>query len=560
MRFYIFFFCLLFFSCKEEYSNKKVELVLADSLLSKANHFLDNNQLDSSFVYFDIASDQYLQKGDSLSAANCIIQMAITLFYEGDFYGAQEMSLGANSLLDTLNTAHFNYLAPNYNNLGNAVSAVGDIDNALKFYDLAIQFAMDSIAIGVYTNNKAVTLYEAKKYNEAYLIYKRNLDRQIANEKEYARILSNYSNLKWRIDSTYKALPDLWKSLKLREDNNDLWGKNSSYGHLFAYYLKHNNLDSALFYAQKSYSSAVELNSADDKLKALGRLIRVNSSDSVKHYFARYKSLEDSVQMSRLKSKNQYALIRYEVEKNKTENLKLHAEVMTKNLKVSRQQIFLVFVFFTLLIGGSCLVVWIKRRKMRLELEANNLIKENQLKMSRKVHDVVANGIYRVMSEIENKIELDKEELLDSLELMYEKSRDISYDNEPQEISFFKSITSLLKSFSSADIKVFIIGNDEAFWDSVSTLYQKEIFIICQELMINMAKHSQATEVVLRFEFVNQQFSLVYRDNGLGFEKKYFGNGLTNTVSRIDRINGTINFESEKNKGLIIHIIIPLQQ
>jgi hypothetical protein len=41
---------------------------------------------------------------------------------------------------------------------------------------------------------------------------------------------------------------------------------------------------------------------------------------------------------------------------------------------------------------------------------------------------MLANGIYQVMTKIENQENFDKEEALDELEFVYEKSRDISYE------------------------------------------------------------------------------------------------------------------------------------
>nr|GFD55410.1 hypothetical protein [Tanacetum cinerariifolium] len=61
-----------------------------------------------------------------------------------------------------------------------------------------------------------------------------------------------------------------------------------------------------------------------------------------------------------------------------------------------------------------------------MELEAQNALRNSQLNTSKRVHDVVANGLYRVMTEIENQADMDRENVLDKIEALYEKSRDIS--------------------------------------------------------------------------------------------------------------------------------------
>lgn len=556
---FLFYFILLIVcSCTKGGLIKTNTSFLGDSCSQKAYVFLDNNQQDSSFVYFDLASGYYLQDGDTLSAANCLIYMAITLYDEGDYYGAQEMSLTANTMLDSLDKSHYEWLASNYNILANAISAIDDVSLSFPYYDLAIRFAHDSLTANVYKNNKAVTLYQAGRYDEAFEIYESNLNKSFSNAEEYARALSNYANLKWRIDERYDALPDLKIALQLREKNKDTWGMHSSYSHLHAYYININDSKSALYYARKAYTAAQYLNSPDDKLKAIVRMINLNSTDSVKHYFALYKSLEDSIQTTRLKARNQYVLIRHEVEKNKSENTKLHAEIAQKKASASRQRmltgVICVFALSVMIVSLN----WYRKREIRIELEVGNRIKENQLKISRKVHDVVANGIYRVMSEIEYIEGYNRELILDKLELMYEKSRDISYEVE-NDFQYSQNIIALLHSFANEKIKILIVGNEEKLWDKILNSHKNEILLIYQEIMVNMCKHSCASEVVVAFKIKRNKLYMSYQDNGKGCKSNMnFGNGLNNTVSRINQMAGIIIFEATEGKGLIIKMTIPI--
>ncbi len=205
-------------------------------------------------------------------------------------------------------------------------------------------------------------------------------------------------------------------------------------------------------------------------------------------------------------------------------------------------------------------IVLYKKRKQRLELAAQNTIRENQLRTSKKVHDVVANGLYRVMTEIENREDIDKEHILDKIDDMYQKSRDISYD-QPQipNLHFNDKLTKLLQTFGTVTLKVVVLGNTAQLWKKVTTEVKYEVEHILQELLVNMDKHSQATEVTLQFEQIDNHINIYYTDNGIGLSKDIvFKNGLTNTGNRIAHIHGSLTFDTETEKGLNIKLSFPI--
>jgi nitrate/nitrite-specific signal transduction histidine kinase len=217
-----------------------------------------------------------------------------------------------------------------------------------------------------------------------------------------------------------------------------------------------------------------------------------------------------------------------------------------------------------LLIGGSILsIILYKRRTKRLALIAKNAIQEGQLKTSKRVHDVVANGIYQIMTEIENNKEIVHEQILDKMESLYERSRDISYEvlaKETNENSFENTIRELLSSFASEETKVVIVGNSNELWKHLPYEDQFEIKQVIQELMVNMRKHSRATQVAVRFELKGDKIFIYYTDNGIGISDGIkFKNGLTNTGNRINSINGIINFGTSTKGGLNVQLIIPIK-
>ncbi|MFC3352509.1 tetratricopeptide repeat-containing sensor histidine kinase [Sphingobacterium zeae] len=516
--------------------------------------------MDSSFLYFEKAKEQFLLAKDDFNAAKCLIHMGVNLYEVGDYFGAQETSLEAAKYLNSRIAEQRALLSHAYNNIANATDDLRNYDHAIPYYLLAIQYSASRENILTYKNNLAVCLRNAKRYPESIKLSEEILSKVPSGTTDYAKFLNNLAKTKWIADNSYNPVPDYHKALTIRTSQKDRWGQNSSYASLAKYY-DHRKPDSSIYYLHKQYEIATEINSADDKLNALRGLIQSNSSNS-QRYLSTYLALNDSIQQARAAAKNQFALIRYEVEKNKADNLRLEKENAEKQNRLVRQRAITGASIFLLLLAVGGGTLWYKRRKQRLELEAQNRVKETQLHLSKKIHDVVANGIYRVMSEIEHGDEVDRDGVLDKLENMYHQSRDISHDVEQEtitEIPYNEQLASLLKSFAADHRKVLIAGNDAEQWDDISKRIKDEVKHVLQELMVNMKKHSQAEQVVVRFDISEQQLNIFYKDNGVGIpQEKSKGKGLANTVSRIESLGGEITFVNEPGKGLNITTTIPL--
>lgn len=540
------------YACNKEH---QTNILINDVNFDIAESFVNKNN-DSAYYHFNEVA---INSKDSLLVAMSYNYMAVIQSAAGDYFGAQESLMLSLTFLNEKKKQDFSCLASNYNELGLTSLNLKKYEAGANFFDLAIKYCDDDPFNLILLNNKALAYQKANKYSQAINIYQGILPKKKNSEKEYARVLSNISKTKWLENPSYHAAPDLLKALAIRDKLNDIQGKNASYAHLADYYTK-NKPDSALIYAGKMYQVAKTINSPDDQIDALKKLIELSPNEKTKQYFDVYQKLDDSLQTARNAAKNQFAVIRYQTEKNKTDNLNLQKDNTEKKYQIIKQRVMLFGVVLLIVAGSIISVFWYKKRKQRLEQEAQNTIYENQLKTSKKVHDVVANGLYRVMNEIENQDGLDRDGILDRLEDMYEKSRDISYEviQAPSE-NFHEKIADLLKSFATAKTKVVFMGNGEELWKNVSEQTKHEIEHILQELMVNMDKHSQCSNVAVRFERVDDHINIYYADNGIGIsEETKFKNWLTSTGNRIESIHGTIIFDTKAQKGFKIQISFPI--
>jgi len=540
------FVCLSLLSCVNQ--EKELSKDVFKESYDQANNFFDVNRYDSAFYYYNKVVSS---SPDSLLVGKSLFNMSIIQSMQGDYFGSGETAVKSLNYFDDTHTL---YLAAVYNTIAVNKTNLKAYKEGLIWYKKSIAISFKDKDSLMFQNNLAVVHSKLKEYDTAKQIFKQLLENDTVktNANLLAKAIDNYSYIQWLENPTYKAVPGMLTALMIRKKGNDLWGQNASFAHLADYY-SNNYPDSALLYADKRYQIAKTLNSADDRLEALSKLIKLSPAAATKRYFDIYQQLGDSLLTVRNAAKNQFAIIRYETEKHQANNLKLQKD----NAEKTYQLIIVLISTSLLLIAG---VFWYKKRKQKLALEAQHAIKESQLKTSKRVHDVVANGLYRVMTEIENQQHFDKEQMLDKIEDLYEKSRDISYEKqEPTVVHFHEKISELLTSFATESTKMLIAGNTLELWDRVDADIQYEVTHILQEMMVNMKKHSGASNVGIRFEQQSNHIYIYYTDNGIGMEENtQRNNGLRNTGNRIDTIKGAITFDTKVEKGLKIQISFPL--
>lgn len=500
---------------------------------------------DSAFYYFNkVTSNSH----DSLQVAKAYACMAQIQSDNSDDYGAQESLVQSLHFLHEEKQEDQHCLTSNYNELGITSNNLHNYIVAIQYFDKALLLDRDHNFKTTILNNKANVYRKTSDYSKALELYKEIRNSTPVQSTNYAQLLTNMVTTQWRQDSNFNPVPKLLQALQIRLKRKDLSGINSSYAHLTEFYLNQKP-DSALFYANRWYILAQKIHSSEDEIGALSSLIKLKPVEQTRFYFTLYKRLDDSLQLARSATKNQFALIRYNVQKHKADNLKLQQENIEKRYQLAG---IIMFVIAGIIFG----VFWYRK----LKFDNKERIRKNELKLSKRVHDVVANGIYRVMNELEYAEDVNKEHLLDQLEVMYDQSRDISHEkDEPASDDFTEKVNKLLNAFKSNSLKLGVSNNNPPLWQLVSDHTKNELELVLQELMVNMAKHSRANQAHLSFELKNASLVVDYRDNGIGLtENNQLGYGLQNTVSRMESLGGKVTFGIQAEKGTQLQITVPL--
>jgi len=503
-----------------------------------------------SYKYYVNLKELSKKTEDTLSAIKALqfissIQSVIGLPYESEASAVECLGL-----LDEINSTSkvLKSKVGIYNQLGIIYKDLKNYQRALILYNKALAITNNTGYISTLLNNKANVYRELNKFEEAEKlldsVYKRNINNK--NSAIRNRALDNLGFVQSKLDKEI-GIQNLKLALKYREKDNDEFGVYTSCMHIGEHYLNKNEIKNARFYALKAFNIAEKIESKTYTLEALELLNKLSDDKYVKEYI----TLKDSIQEAKLKSTNKYASVKYDYAKQTL----LAKENELEKEKQKRLKFVYLAGIILILISAAFLYFLLKAKHKKEKLQQ---VFNTEARISKKVHDEVANDVYKVMTKLQsNDSSISNDFVLDDLESIYTKTRDISRENNSIEVEedFENLITDLLLSFKNQSTNIITKNLSNLDWTSISALKKMAIYRVLQELMVNMKKHSEASFVVVNFSKKNEKLIIKYTDNGKGSTLKK-ANGLDNVENRISAIDGTITFETERNKGFKALIIV----
>ncbi|MBN2046937.1 MAG: sensor histidine kinase [Anaerolineaceae bacterium] len=120
-----------------------------------------------------------------------------------------------------------------------------------------------------------------------------------------------------------------------------------------------------------------------------------------------------------------------------------------------------------------------------------------------------------------------------------------------------------IESFTSNWSKIYDIQVNYRIhgYNGLAKNTEKSLYLILQEALSNVSRHSGATNVDILLEQTDHQVILQVVDNGSGFdvEDHKFGIGIKSMQERTNILGGTINFDSKRGQGTAIRIELPME-
>ena len=537
------------------------------SLMAKAKfrqgivHQNTSNLLDS-YQNYQNAFELYKLISDSINMSKVKTNIAILEKEIGDLKGSESTSIEALKLGGS--QIKKSTKISNYNNLASTSKDLGDFTEALYWNDKALEIS-ENPSFDIILKGNRYNLYLTQgNYALAAEKLKIFLNDSLLNtrsqKKNYLRQLDHYGEALSHLNSA-EAEKILIQVLEGRKELQDLNGIFYSHIHLADHYYRNQNLKDTEAQAEIALSLAKQQGNVDGTVKALSYLIKTKSNP--KEEALLYQKLNDSLSKATIEKSNAFAKIKFDAEQNREDNLKLRAESAENALELSKA------TNRNLWLGGSILLSFgfsflyyrytiEKHKKERLKISY-----DTETKISKRVHDELANDVYNIMTQVQINKELSKEKqdhYLDALEDIYERSRDISRETSIIKTEDFSAeLKGLLISYQSSQQRVITKGFADTSWNSVSSYKKVTIYRVLQELMTNYKKHSQARICSIIISEKTRHFEILYTDNGIGMpnNQSIIKNGLQNAENRMDAIKGTLTFETLTGSGLKIKLSFP---
>jgi len=548
-------------------NSKKDTLYIAHSFLNFGEYYYNLKQNTTAFNYFNKSTVAFKNSKDSSNVVYSLLMMSGILKEKSDYYDMEAVNTDALKFITPTDKNYkYNYSCV-YNNLGIALKQTFDYENSLQFYKKARQYAVEDCAKITLENNIAA-VYTLNNRPQKAIGILLDLDRLKSNEKnaKINALISNNIGLAYLKLNDPKSLGYFIKALTTKQAENDIYGLIDCYVHLGNYYKTNNNtIPLAKRYALKSYEEATKMGVTEVRLQALEILATTSYGAASSDYLKSYFKLNDSITAVKQKNKNQFAKMRYDFSTEMEQNQKLKTREVERNLKIatSENQILLL-----LILGVTSIGITIFRLNYLKQRSKKEILQEGyntETRISKQLHDELANDVYHVMTfaETQNLVdENNKEKLLNTLDTIYKRTRNISRENSTIDTGpkFELHLKEMMVNFSSNEVNVLINGIDSIPFPTMEDHKKIVVYRVLQEILVNMKKYSQCSIVLISFQKTDRKIQINYSDNGIGtaIDKIMLKNGLQNVENRIESIKGKVNFESTSGKGFKVNFSIPV--
>lgn len=506
------------------------------------------------------------------------------LYYEIIFGDVEKASVFYFEAIEICKKHQLSYVADMYHTLGVLFHTSDNYKKAQLYYEMAYEKAkkQNNVVLlkSCYINLGSIhSSLENFSIAESYFLKSLEIP-----ENEYYNYdaFANLGNLYLRQQDFQKALPYLERASEIHPNNPDadinlrfLIDAKTNSGDTLMMKMIINRAENAIHTIPSLRDKSLLLRSISDYYKTTGDFEKAFSFNDA--YLNSYEQLIEN-------HKNETLLeleAKYQSEKIKTTLAKKEKE---QTLLLIGGGILLMstigFYFFhrkRLQYKNTIQQQKIKELTQKNKLLAMESIIEGQeaerLRIAQDLHDSLGGLLSSVKAHFTTfKNQFDKDEKLDITQKTYQlidasciEVRRISHNMTPH---FFNLVglegylEDIAEQLSTSGINATVDIHNLP--ESTDTTKRITIFRLIQEILSNIRKHAEAKNILIQLIGSEKEIQLIIEDDGCGFDYekacKNKGLGLKNINSRVDFLEGTIQWESIINEGTTITINIPLDR
>ena len=568
---------------------------LAHAYNSLGYAYFFNEIKDSSYYYYLEAAKLFNAISNDKDLSYTLGNLAVLQLAGKDYYGADENAVKALGLVE--NVEETNEIQDHkwilYNTLASVANALGDNNQSLEYNDKALEVAKrmeNDFNNGIYSlNNIAITKRKEGRYNEAQQIFRDILNTEnlfIEDPTFYALILENLAFTNFLTGSYNKReiVKMFERSYSIADSLEDDITKTGTAISMAKFFNEINEKDKALKFAKNAYELSKRTEKNEIALESMMLLSELTDGIESKTYLKEHIKLTDSLLRVERNVRNKFARIELETDQ-------LEAE----NEQISKENVYLIILSIGILLTAILIYVVVTQRARNRQLklvqkqqkadeDIYNLMlgqqdkveearSKEKIRVSKELHDGVLGRLFGTRLSLDGinfkdgkEAMMTRANYIGQLKTIEEDIRKISHELNADFVAgsgFMDIVTELIENQTQAyGLNYNFNYTDDISWDLVSNKTKINIYRIVQESMQNIYKHAEAKKIEISFSLKKNVICLAIKDDGIGFDttRSKRGIGIKNMTSRVEEINGTIDFTSQIGEGTEVYVKIPYRK
>lgn len=537
---------------------------------------------DSSAYYYQLALPITKKVKDSMELASLYNKLGALYKERAEFKTSLRYSFLSLKLYQALKERH--KIALLYNNIGVSYEELKNFKLAKNYYQRAlIVNTKDGDEGGMarnYTGLGNVSITE-KKLDQAYDYY---LKASAIFEKlgwgiEYSVAMNNMGDVLDQKKLYEESVERRQTALDVAQQIGDIQGEAKYHLYLSDVLMKLYKFPEALKHIRDAEKLSEELQSFEIKMDLYEMYSKyyfgVNRFEQGSEYLNKFHNLKDSVYSSELSNNIASMEVKHNTQQLRIRNAESEArnlKLSNDNLRANQQRNYMILGSLILLLLGVVIFYFsnqkLKRQAERKRISAVLLSEATErTRIARDLHD----GLGQLLSSarinaaaLDGSVEEEDEPILGTTIQLIDQAigevRVISHNLMPQALTD-KGIVEALQELAdktNAAKSTQINFTHPPHFTAFSKSIQVTIYRVVQEIIGNMLKHAQASEIRIELTEKGNSFNLLVRDNGKGFDPASLaesdGIGWNNIQTRLSLINAKFILESGLGKGTSVTI------